>query len=230
MGASASENSSWNWANQFLNSNSSNQSQSSSFVNPSQSQFLASLYGDATAAADPAAAGRAAGKTTALTLPGMRSDFTKLGALTDPSKQIATQTAALKTGLGSLFAEEINPAIQTEALATGGFGGGRQGVAEGVATGQLADAFTTGVADITANANQTALDAVGARSSLAQSIFGQAVGAETAGLTPLQMLSGILGPATVLQKSKSTGKSKSRGRSRSEGGSSGQSAGFSLAG
>lgn len=77
----------------------------------------------------------------------------------NPTRQIQAQGRSLQSGLGEMFREELNPAIRGNAIAAGGFGGGRQGVAQGQAVGELADAYTQGLGDITANANAQALGA-----------------------------------------------------------------------
>ena len=109
-------------------------------------------------------------------------------ALVDPTAQIAAQEASLATGLGNLFNNEINPAIESQSLSTGGFGGGRQGVAQGVAAGQIADAYTTGLGDITARANSQAGNAINMSSGLANFTMDQ-----------IAQAGQILGSPTVLQ-------------------------------
>ena len=141
-----------------------------------------------------------------------------LGGLADPTAQIAAQEASLSAGLGNLFRNEINPAIESNNIAAGGLGGGRQGVAQDVATGQLANAYTEGLGQITANANQQAGMAGQALGNLGQLTFGMGSQGAMGALTPLQMLSQIIGSPTVLGNSTSWGNSK------------GKSSGFSFPG
>lgn len=75
--------------------------------------------------------------------------------------QADAQMASLKSGLGAMFRDEINPAIKGNALGAGGFGGGRQGVAQGVAAGQLADTYAASHGDIMASARQSGLQGAG---------------------------------------------------------------------
>lgn len=179
-------------------------SASSSAIDKTQAGFLGNLWSKASNLASPSTAIGAATDALGATMGGLKSDFSALGAMTDPSALIKTQSAALKEGLGSLFREEINPGIRTAAIGSGGFGGGRQGVAQGVATGQLADAFTQGLGDITANANNLALGATAQRSALGQNIFTLGQSGALAGLTPLTQLAAILGGPTVTSQSQST--------------------------
>ncbi len=91
----------------------------------------------------------------------MQPSLETLRGLMDPTAQISAQSKSLKSGLGELFREELNPAIRGDAIAAGGFGGGRQGVAQGQAVGELADAYTQGLGSITAQANAQAGQSAG---------------------------------------------------------------------
>lgn len=98
-----------------------------------------------------------------------------LQRLGNPTGQIAAQSRSLRSGLKEQFAEEINPAISGSAIAAGGFGGGRQGVAQGQAAGEIADAYTQGLGQITADANNLALGATTARGDLINNTRAQAM-------------------------------------------------------
>ncbi|MFT3973156.1 MAG: hypothetical protein QM699_06825 [Amaricoccus sp.] len=215
-------------ANSFNNSNS--QSQSGSYVDPTQAGYLQNLWSSAQGAANPGAATAAATKLNAGIMPGLQSAFKSTSALTDPTKQIAAQAASLKAGLGDLFRTEINPAIRTDAIGAGGFGGGRQGVAEGVAAGQLADTYAASLGDITANANNTALSAANQAGSLGSIIQNLGMLPTTAGLGQLSTLASILGDPTVLQQALATSTSKGGSTSKSGATSQGGSQNWSKAG
>lgn len=186
-------------------------SDASSFVWDQQIPYLTGLWDNASAAANPGGAGAALGGVNNFMQPLLQNTATNLGGLTDPSGQIAAQAASLQSGLGDLFRNEINPAIKTNAISAGQFGGGRQGVAEGVATGQLANAYTQGYGDIVARANQQALGASALIPSFGQAQQQLALGQYTAPMDILAALSGILGSPTVLQKSQSRGQATGSG-------------------
>lgn len=180
-----------------------NQSTSGSYIDPTQGGFLNSLWNSASEYANPGNTDARAQEILGQVMPGMQSTFASLQGMTDPSAMITQQANALSTGLGNLFRNEINPAIVGGAIASGGFGGGRQGVAQGVASGQIADSFTSGLADITSAANNQAMSAANAMSSLGSDMFN--LGTATPGMDVLTQLSGILGGPTVLQNSQSSG-------------------------
>lgn len=103
--------------------------------------------------------------------------LTTLAGLMDSRGQIAAQSASLKSGLGELFSEEINPALKGNAIAAGGFGGGRQGVAQGQAAGELMDSYTQGLGDITAGANAQAAAAAQGYSGILEGLRSSVLGA-----------------------------------------------------
>lgn len=226
---SSSANNAWNWANSFGNNQSNsfgtNQSQSGSFIDQTQGGFLNNLWQNASNYANPDNTDARAQEILGELMPGLQNTFSNLQGMTDPSAVIGQQADALKQGLGSLFRNEINPTIEGNAIASGGFGGGRQGVAQGVAAGQLGDTFTSGLADITSAANANALNASNALGTLGNNIFN--MGTATPGMDILSQLSGILGGPTVLQNSQSTGQTGSTATgttgSSSAGGSTGSS-------
>jgi hypothetical protein len=184
-------------------------SNSSSFIDPTQMGFLKSLWGSAAGAVDPRAAGAAAGGVTGQTLPGLGAAFGDIQALTNPQAQIEEQTKSLQAGLGQMFREEINPAIAGGAISAGGFGGARHGVAQGVAAGQMGQAFTQGRGDIVARANQTALGAGSLLPTMAAGMQGQGQAPYVAVQEALQRLAGILGGPTVVGNASSSAGSSS---------------------
>jgi len=199
---------------------------SGSFIDPRTGGFQLDMLRQGQAAMDPTAARRTAESLSRRTLPGMQSTFNNLGALTNTDRAVEEGGTALREGLGDLFKKEIMPGIQSDALMTGGFGGGRQGVAEGVAGGRIADTFRTGLADIRQAANQTAIGAAGAQGAMGEGIFNMGMQPTTAAFGPLSEFASLLGSPAVLQEavSRSTGRTGSTSRasdfSRSQGTSS----------
>jgi hypothetical protein len=130
------------------------------------------------------------------------------------SPVLGEQIGALGDDIGKFFQEQILPGITSEAVAGGTLGGGRQGVAEGVAGGEAARQFSQGAtalraADITArDAAATTLGSqriAGATAGLSQlsSLAGIADFGFSADLAPFERLAGILGGPTVLGESSS---------------------------
>lgn len=196
-------------------SQSQNQSQQSSesYIAPNQLGYLTNLWGQAQGQANPGAAAGAASAANQFTQPFQQQAMQALGGLTDPSAQIAAQSASLQQGLGQMWNEQLLPGIESNAIAAGGYGGGRQGVAQAQAAGQLGQAFTQGYGDIVARANQQALAAASAMPGAAQGYMQNQVYPTTAGFDPLARLAAILGSPTVLQQSQGTssGSSSSSG-------------------
>lgn len=145
-------------------------------------------------------------------MPGLQAGMSGLMGVVDPTAQIEAQAGSLQAGLGALFREEMMPGIQAGAIGAGGFGGGRQGVAEAGAIGQIADAFSQGYGDIVANANATAVNAASQMSPLAQAISSAQMMPLEARMQTLQGRSDIFGDPITLGRSRSGSKTKSRGR------------------
>lgn len=234
---STSESQSTDWSQQLSNAFGLNTSTGSTFVDPTQTGARTALF-DQILKQIGGVGGAAQGAQDQANslLPGLTSSFATLGGMTDPSATIKAQGSALSEGLGNLFRQEIMPGIKSDAIAGGGFGGGRQGVAEGVATGQIAQSYTQGLADITSAANARAMQAAQVQQSLGSSIFDLSQAGQNAGLTWLQSLSDMLGPATVLSQtesqgqtgSTSSGASAGQSTSESESTSRGKSSGWKL--
>jgi len=189
----------------------SSSSSSNSFIDPTQAGFLGNMWGQAQGITDPNAVGQAASNAAGMNSPFLQGAMNTMSGLMDPQGQIAAQSASLQSGLGDLFRNEINPAIQSNAVAMGGLGGGRQGVAEGVATGQLANAYTQGLGDITARANAQAGASAAMMPGLTEANMGNTMAGQLGGYAPLQQLAQILGNPAILQEmqSKSKGKTES---------------------
>ncbi len=124
------------------------------------------------------------------------------------------QIAALQQDTGRLFREELLPGITSEAVASGTLGGGRQGVAQGLAASRVADAFAQGatalragdIANRDAAASTLAGNAIsGAQVGLGglSGLYGLAQGGFSADLAPYQALAGILGGPQVLTQADS---------------------------
>jgi hypothetical protein len=212
-------------------------SASRSFVDANQQPFLQNLWQQGMSQANPGQAVQASNQMVGQAMPGMQAAMKSATALTNPASQIKAQAGSLQAGLGQMFRQEMMPAIKSNAIASGGFGGGRQGIAEARGVGQLADAYTKGYGDIVAGANATALGAGELAGSLGGQMYNLGMMPSMAGFAPLQAMSGLLGSPTVLQEalsrgrgastatgsSQQTGSSTARGTSTSSGGSKGTS-------
>jgi len=122
---------------------------------------------------------------------------------------VGQQVGQLQADLGRAFNQQVLPGIRRDANAVGALGGGRQGVAEGIAAQGFADAFGRGVTDIYSQDAQRSLQAataggglfaqssLGALSSL-PGLFETGLGQFTGQFAPLGIYSQILGAPTVL--------------------------------
>lgn len=147
--------------------------------------------------------------------------------LTDTSGRDA-QLDILQQRMGSLFNEELNPAITSRHVAGGTLGGGRQGVAQGVAAGKVAREFAGGAADIISR-DQIARDsaavslmagrtqAAGVGLNALPDLLGLAEAGLGAPMSPYAGLSQILGGPTVLGSSSSEDVATALSRAFSEG-------------
>ena len=97
-------------------------------------------------------------------------------SMSDPTAQIAADEGSLKAGLDSLWKNTINPSIRGDAMAAGGFGGGRQGVAEGVAAGELGNTYATSMGDIQSRARASAQSAIAGRQAGAGALAAMGLG------------------------------------------------------
>jgi hypothetical protein len=195
------------------------QSQGSSFgtQNVWNADVLQKLYAGATDAAGAANTGLFQGQTAQLYNAGAGFlDQLGVGAGEDYLQSRLTDTTArdeqlgaLKTGLGDLFRNELNPAITGRAVATGTLGGGRQGVAQGQAANAVARQYSQGAADIIGRdqlARDNAAGTLGALSTARASAgiagLSPMLEAAQAGLgaplSPYAALSQIIGGPTVL--------------------------------
>ncbi len=188
----------------------SSEQQSESYISPDQLPFLADMWNTAIGATNVAGGAADASAVQGATMPGLQQGFNNTLALTDPTSQIQAQTASLQEGLGNMFQTQLMPAIAGNSISAGGFGGGRQGVAEGVAAGQLGSAFTQGLGDIVANANSTAIGAASTLPGMTQNMFQTAAAGNMGGLDQLARLSQILGSPTVLNRGSGSSRNSSQ--------------------
>jgi hypothetical protein len=147
--------------------------------------------------------------------------------LTGENPVLQEQIDSLREDTGRLFTEEFNPAITSRAVAGGTLGGGRQGVAQGMAMDSLAREYTRGVTALRAND-------VNARDNAAATIASNSLAAANTGLGALpglldlkerganselgifSSLANILGGPTVLGQSESSDFSRSTAQSIAE--------------
>jgi hypothetical protein len=140
--------------------------------------------------------------------------------LSDDNRVLQEQIDLLSADIGDFFSEEINPAITSSSVASGQLGGGRQGVAQGIAAGEAGELFTRGATELRAG-DIAARDAIA--SGLANNaISGAQVGIQGssqlldianvgfgAELEPFARLAAILGDPTVLSQSQDIAQSSS---------------------
>lgn len=184
------------------------------------------LYGNATGAADNVAMQApelqavakqlfTGGSSFLQTLGGNAGTNYQESRLNGTNPEIENLIASMKTDAGHLFTDEINPAITSRAVAGGTLGGGRQGVAQGVASAQVANDFTR-------NAAQLRYSDVQQKDAIAANVAGNSIAAASTGLgalpgmldilergqnaelAPYSSLAGILGGPTTLSSSESS--------------------------
>lgn len=113
------------------------------------------------------------------------------------------QINALGQDLGRFMNEQVNPALTSRGVATGTLGGGRQGVAQGLAARGVAEEFARGATGLRAADRTARNQAAGVGLAALPGLFGVAQGAAGAELMPYQMLSQIVGGPTTLTSSES---------------------------
>jgi len=96
-----------------------------------------------------------------------------------------SQIAQLQKDTGQLFTDQFNPAITADAVSSGNLGGGRQGVAQGLAMDSLARQFSSQAIGIR-TADQARKDAA------ATTVAGNSLAAANTGLGALPSLLGLL--------------------------------------
>ncbi len=136
---------------------------------------------------------------------------------------VAAQTAQLGQDIGRFTQQQVLPGIRRDAVGSGGFGGGRQGVAEGIAAQGAQDAFSRGAVGFQqADANRS-LQAAGVGGGLLGQ--GAATGLGSLGqqfgllqapfqsqFQPLLDLAQILGGPTVLNQQQASSQASNESR------------------
>lgn len=148
------------------------------------------------------------------------------------------QIGALEADIGRLFGEQLMPATRQAAVGGGQLGGGRQGVAEGMAMREAASQFTQGATQLRA-ADQAARDAAARDLSTIRGqsatqgiaalpgLFGLQEAGAMATMSPYMSLAQIMGGPTTL--SDSLAQSWQFGQGSSQQSSFGEAASFSTA-
>lgn len=110
----------------------------------------------------------------------------------------------LGTTLNRNLNEQILPSIENEAIGVGGLGGGRQGIAAGIAGRGTQEAIAQGTTSLQTNAYNQRAGAANAQLGQLGNLFGLSQAPFQSQFAPLQNLGGLLGSATVLGKQGST--------------------------
>jgi hypothetical protein len=210
------------------NSSSKNQStasgSSATNVWGEQSPFLQSLYNQgAGILGQQQGAGQAAQGQVDQFMPGVQQGFQgmqgigqtggPIGQFADPNNSMVNQQIGnLGQQLGDFFNNQLMPGIAGQAVDVGGFGGARQGVAQGAAAGHVAQQFQQGSTDLMANAYGNAQNAAGqqtqamlgansALGGMAGDAFNLGMSPYNAAWGPLQQQAGLLGGPAMLSQS-----------------------------
>jgi hypothetical protein len=138
----------------------------------------------------------------------------------------------LQADLGEFYSETLLPGIRGEGIATGGLGGSREGVAQGIAGKALLREFGRGVLDIRQNdqARRTSIAQQLATTQLQRRLAAAGAGlgalpqqfqllqeSSLAALSPFAALADILGDPTVLSSAYAYGREESQSTSSSSG-------------
>jgi hypothetical protein len=182
------------------------------------SDMLQQLYGGALGAAgalDPSVAASrvnqlftgGSGILDQLSSGGAGADYLK-GRLTgDNSQVLNAQIDSLGSDLGRFYKEQLNPVITGNSVAAGQLGGGRQGVAQGIASNSVLQQFATQAAGLRAadvtNRDNAALGLINAQNTGGATALGALPSLATLGsgasvLAPYQALSSVFGAPTTL--------------------------------
>lgn len=98
----------------------------------------------------------------------------------DPYAAARQQLGALSQDLGSFFQRDILPGLQSQAVGFGQAGGSRQGVAQGIAAGDLARALSSAGASLYGNAVSQQQNVAAQLAQARLGAFGQQLGAYSA--------------------------------------------------
>jgi hypothetical protein len=201
-------------------SESSSQSQSSgkTFVDQAQQPFLDFLRNTAQGAYRGLDQGAMQG--TADQLYGQGQGFLQqlqgVGQGFGSQASMDLQTENLSNELGTFFNEQLMPGIRRDAVGAGGLGGSRDQVARAQGAGQVADAFSSGVAQIYGQGEQQRLAGEGMGAQAALGGIGALSGLQGIAnmpfqqqLAPLMQLASIFGNPTVLSEQQASSSSDS---------------------
>jgi hypothetical protein len=236
------------------NAQSTDFSQGTSFGQSSQGVFggdiFQQLYGGAMGATGKVAAGLPAFQGEAASLFSGGKDFlsslqgdagtnymtSRLGGNDDILSQ---QIAGLSGDLGKFYNEQLLPGISSDSIQNGMLGGGRQGVAEGVAAGEVARQFQQGITGLR-SANQAQKDTIAGNLTAAKTnqanvglsglsgVLGISQAGLSANILPQQLLAQILGDKTTLTSSLEGSQNTAEGQSTASSKSKGKSGGFNF--
>jgi hypothetical protein len=124
---------------------------------------------------------------------------------------LVQQQDLLAQGLNKQYQNQLLPGIQSQSIAGGVVGGGRQGVAQGLAMQGVQDAFAQGSMGLQANAYNQAQQAATAGAGLfgqyAQAGMGGVQGLSNLGYDPFKMYLASVGSPAVLNSSSSNSES-----------------------
>lgn len=101
--------------------------------------------------------------------------------------------------------EQILPSIESEAIGIGGFGGGRDQIAQGIAARGTQEAIAQGTSSLQNNAFNQRAGASNAQLNQLGGLFGLSQAPFQSQFAPLANLGGLLGSPTVLNQSSSSG-------------------------
>lgn len=177
-------------------SKSTSRSQQNTFVDPGQQPFLDFLRGQGQGLAEQQL-GADSGFQSGVVNPALQAFQQQLQG--DPG-QLEAQIEQHQFGVTENLRENLLPLIGSSATATGGFGGSRQGVAEGIALRDASRQQSNIATNLTGQAQQRQLQALQFAPQAGQLAF-----------QPLQNLAQLLGGPTVLGQGTGQSQSKSLG-------------------
>jgi hypothetical protein len=226
MGKSQQQASGWNQSDSSQQSTSLSSSQSTGDQTVFNSDMITQLMQKAGMAAGTAVQGNDIASAAKQLFTGGTDFLSSLQSPSDAGTSYLTdrlnnsdaadaQIAQLQKDTGQLFTDQFNPAITADAVSSGNLGGGRQGVAQGIAMDSLARQFSSQATAIRSN-DQAQKDAA------ASTVAGNSLTAANTGLGALpgllsvvsqgnnsdldiySKLAGIYGSPTTLSSSQST--------------------------
>ena len=197
-------------------SESSAQQTSNSFIDPSQLANLQQLWSNASNQIGQGGLGQGGFNQgqNFLNQIGNNPFEQNLQQFANPNNELAQQNIdMLGSNLSNQFNNQILPGIQSNAIGGGALGGGRQGVAEGIAASGVSNAFAQGSQGILNNTYNQAQQAsqFGSQFNLQQAMSGLGgLGQfQQQQFAPMQALAQILGNPAILNQSQGTSQSDS---------------------